>query len=113
VEFHIDSYKDEVLCDIIPMDACHMFLGRLWQYDRKVTRDGRRDTYSLEKNGKKHVLLPLKNETSKEEIVPSVLLISGKELLQKVKKEEEMHFSLIGLKPKVILTNTNLYDLPT
>jgi hypothetical protein len=58
------------------------------------------------------VLLPLKDETINEEIVPSVLLISGKELLQEVKKEEEMHFALIG-KPKVILINTNPDDLRT
>ena len=35
----------------------------------------------------------------------------GKELLQEVKKEEEVHFVLVG-KPKVILTSTNLYDSP-
>ena len=28
VKFKIRSYQDEVLCDIIPMDICHMFLGR-------------------------------------------------------------------------------------
>ncbi|XP_074302274.1 uncharacterized protein LOC141633751 [Silene latifolia] len=28
------SYVDEVLCDVIPMDACHILLGRPWQYDR-------------------------------------------------------------------------------
>ena len=38
--------------------------------------------------------------------------MTGKELLQEVKKEEELHFPLVG-KPKVILTSTNLYDFPT
>jgi hypothetical protein len=94
------------------MDIYHILLGRPWKCDRKYIHDGRRNTYSLEKNGNKHVLLPLKDETTKEEIGPSVLLTSGKELLQEVKKEEENHFSLIG-KSKVILTNTNLDDLPT
>ncbi|XP_056695519.1 uncharacterized protein [Spinacia oleracea] len=28
------SYVDEVLCDVIPMDACHILLGRPWQFDR-------------------------------------------------------------------------------
>ena len=37
--------------------------------------------------------------------------MTGKELLQEVKKEEGLHFSLVG-KPKVILTSTNLDDLP-
>ena len=30
VKFKIGSYQDEVLCDIIPMDICHMLLGRPW-----------------------------------------------------------------------------------
>jgi hypothetical protein len=28
VEFKIGGYKDEILCDVIPMDVCHLFLGR-------------------------------------------------------------------------------------
>jgi hypothetical protein len=112
VEFHIGSYKDEVLSDIIPMDVYHILLGRPWKYEIKSIHDGRRDTYFLEKSDNKHVLLPLKDETTKEEVGPSILLISGKELLQEIKKEEEMCFSLIG-KQKVILSNKNLDDLPT
>jgi hypothetical protein len=34
------KYKDEVLCNVIPMDACHLLLGRPWQYDRRVQHDG-------------------------------------------------------------------------
>jgi hypothetical protein len=110
VEIQIGTYSDVILCDIMPMDVCHILLGRPWKYDRKAIHDGRRNTYSLEKDGKKHVLLPLKDE-AKNEPGPSILLMSGKELLQEVKKKEELHFSLIG-KPKVILTSTNLDDLP-
>ena len=33
VKFKIGSYQDEVLCDVIPMDICHMLLGRPWQFD--------------------------------------------------------------------------------
>ncbi|RVW59804.1 RNA-directed DNA polymerase-like [Vitis vinifera] len=29
-------YKDEVLCDIVPMHAGHILLGRPWQFDRKA-----------------------------------------------------------------------------
>ena len=28
VEFKIGHYFDEVLCDIMPMDCCHIFFGR-------------------------------------------------------------------------------------
>ena len=27
VEFNIGGYKDEILCDVIPMDVCHILLG--------------------------------------------------------------------------------------
>jgi hypothetical protein len=90
VEIQIGSYKDEILCDVMPMDVCHILLGRPWKYDRKAMHDGRKNTYTLEKNGHKHVLLPLKDEGTKEEVGPSVLLMSGKELLQEIKKEEEV-----------------------
>jgi hypothetical protein len=28
IEFKISIYEDELLCDVIPMDACHVLLGR-------------------------------------------------------------------------------------
>ncbi|GAV90674.1 hypothetical protein CFOL_v3_34080, partial [Cephalotus follicularis] len=40
-------YKDEVLCDVIPMDAYHILLGRPWQYDRSAKHDGRKNTYTI------------------------------------------------------------------
>lgn len=30
VEFHIGKYQDKVVCDIMPMDMCHILLGRPW-----------------------------------------------------------------------------------
>jgi hypothetical protein len=62
VEIQIGSYKDEVLCDIMPMAVCRVLLRRPCQYDRKTTHDGRRNTYSLENDGHKHVLLPLQDD---------------------------------------------------
>ncbi|GAV58443.1 hypothetical protein CFOL_v3_01977, partial [Cephalotus follicularis] len=44
------NYKDEILCDVIPMDACQLLLGRPWQYDRSVKHDGRKNTYILKKD---------------------------------------------------------------
>ena len=48
MEFQIGTYKDVVLCDIIPMDVCHILLGRPWEYDGQEVHDGRKNTYSLE-----------------------------------------------------------------
>jgi hypothetical protein len=92
VEFKIGGHRDEILCDVIPMDVCHLLLGRLWQYDRNVIHDGRKNTYTLEKNGRTHMLLPIKDKEVKSEVSNIVLLMSGKELLIEVKKKEEPEF---------------------
>nr|GEU54165.1 putative nucleotidyltransferase, ribonuclease H [Tanacetum cinerariifolium] len=34
-------YKEDVLCDILDMDACHVLLGHPWQYDNDITYRGR------------------------------------------------------------------------
>ncbi|KAL1203463.1 putative mitochondrial protein [Cardamine amara subsp. amara] len=39
VPLSIGKYEDEVLCDILPMEASHILLGRPWQSDRKEYRD--------------------------------------------------------------------------
>lgn len=57
------SYQDQVLCDIIPMDACHILLGRPWQYDRHVAHDGHQNTYSFIMAKKKIILDPLPQKT--------------------------------------------------
>jgi hypothetical protein len=111
VEFKIGGYKDEILCDVIPMDVCHLLLSRLWQYDINVIHDGRKNTYTLEKNGRTHMLLPIKDKEVKLEVSNTVLLMSGKELLTEVKKKEEPKFIMVK-KPKIVLTSTRVDDLP-
>nr|GEV50975.1 putative reverse transcriptase domain-containing protein [Tanacetum cinerariifolium] len=52
VQFSIgNKYTDELWCEVIPMDACHILLGRPWLYDRRVKHDGFRNTYSFKKDG--------------------------------------------------------------
>jgi len=41
VPFIIDDYKDETICDVIPMKICDVLLGRPWQYDRISIHDGK------------------------------------------------------------------------
>jgi len=53
------SYHDELWCDIIPIDACHILLGRPWLFDRKVIHHGYLNTYSFSKDGKKITLAPI------------------------------------------------------
>ena len=54
------KYKDDVWCDVVGMNACHLLLGRPWQYDRDVDHNGRTNTYSFMYDGVKIVLLPSK-----------------------------------------------------
>ncbi|KAI3469143.1 hypothetical protein Pfo_025806 [Paulownia fortunei] len=39
VAFSVGKYEDEVFCDVVPMHACHILLGRPWQYDRYEFKD--------------------------------------------------------------------------
>ncbi|XP_061375399.1 uncharacterized protein LOC133317549 [Gastrolobium bilobum] len=51
VQFSIGKkYTDETWCDVIPMDACHILLGRPWQFDRKTRHAGFKNTYNFKKD---------------------------------------------------------------
>jgi hypothetical protein len=111
VNFKMGEYRDEILCDVIPMDVCHVLLGRPWQYDRHVVHDGRMNTYTLEKDGKTHTLLPMKDKEVKPEVSSTILLMSGKELLTELEKDEDPQFFVVR-KPRIVLTSTRVDDLP-
>jgi hypothetical protein len=111
VEFKIGGYNDKVLCDVIPMDVCHLLLGRPWKYDRNVVHDGRMNTYTLEKDGRTHRLLPIKGKEVKPEVRNTILLMSGKELLTEMEKKEDPQFFVVR-KPRIVLTSTRVDDLP-
>ncbi|KAF7802554.1 Transposon Ty3-G Gag-Pol polyprotein [Senna tora] len=59
ISFSIGKYKDEVLCDVVPMQASHLLLGRPWQFDRRTTHDGFKNRYSFSKDGRSFTLVPL------------------------------------------------------
>jgi hypothetical protein len=111
VELKIGGYNDKILCDVIPMDVCHLLFGRPWKYDRNVIHDGRMNTYTLERNGRTHMLLPIKDKEVKLEVRNIVPLMSGKELLNEVKKKEDPQFIVVR-KPRIVLTSTRVDDLP-
>lgn len=57
--FKMGSYEDQVLCNVIPLDASHILLGRPWQYDRDVFHRGKTNGYEPKYNGKKITLKPM------------------------------------------------------
>ncbi|XP_073267795.1 uncharacterized protein [Populus alba] len=59
IAFAIGKYSDEILCDVVPMHASHLLLGRPWQFDRKVIHDGFRNRFTIVKDGKTITLVPL------------------------------------------------------
>ena len=91
------------------MDVCHVLLGRPWQYDRNVMYNGRENTFSLEKEGRRHTLIPLKDEKAEEQTSPKILLVKEKEFLEQL-QEDEVIFAIIG-KPRTIITNTRINEL--
>jgi hypothetical protein len=111
VDIKIGGYKDKILCDVIPMDVCHLLLGRPWKYDRNIVHDGKMNTYTLENNGRTHMLLPIKEKEVKPEPRNTILLMSGKELMAEVKKKEDPQLFVVR-KPRVVLTSTRVDDLP-
>ena len=84
VSFCIGKYKDEVLCDVVPMQAGHLLLGRPWQFDRRVKHDGFTNKYSFELNQKTVTLAPM---TPKQVYEDQVRL--QKESEQKKKSENQ------------------------
>ncbi|XP_048627572.1 uncharacterized protein LOC125596542 [Brassica napus] len=59
VSFSIGKYHDQVKCDVVPMQAGHILLGRPWQFDKETLHHGRTNIYSFVHNNKKHSLAPL------------------------------------------------------
>jgi hypothetical protein len=59
ISFSIGKYKDEVLCDVVPMHVGHILLGRPWQFDRKAIHDGFKNRYSFVKDSRTVTLVPL------------------------------------------------------
>ena len=92
------------------MVVCHLLMGRPWKYDRNVIHDGRMNTYTLEKNGRTHMLIPIKDKEVKPEVSNTILLMSGKELLTEIKKKEDPQF-FVFRKPMIVLTSTKVDDL--
>ena len=52
-------YKEDVLCDVLDMDACHILLRRPWQYDNNVTHKGRDNVMIFQWGDRKIAMAPV------------------------------------------------------
>jgi len=115
------KYFDNAWCDVVSMDACHILLGRPWQYDRNVVHDGRKNTYSLSINGKKIVLAPRSDEVNPAPVADNTNLLSMPRFLVEVEHEDRAYALLpwgnsavdetLDLPPKVQQLLAEFFDL--
>ncbi|XP_024004818.1 uncharacterized protein LOC112081975 [Eutrema salsugineum] len=59
VPFKNGRYEDEVMYDVLPMEAGHILLGRPWQYNHKGIHDCFTNKHSFKLKGRKIILAPL------------------------------------------------------
>ena len=97
-----DAYHDKIYCDIAPMDACHLLLGRPWEFDRRIIHDGFLNTYTFTFNNRTFTL-KLSLPSSSPPTTPSParpttssnpLLLLHKTPLEAAMREEEIVFIL-------------------
>ena len=59
MHFSISTYVDYVDCDVVPMQACSLLLGRPWQFDKNSVQHGRNNQYTLVHKDSHITLLPM------------------------------------------------------
>ncbi|XP_042984806.1 uncharacterized protein LOC122313692 [Carya illinoinensis] len=120
VPFSIGKYyKDEAICEVVDMDACHILLGRPWQFDVDATYKGRENIYSFWWQDRKIILMPLGDkETNFSQVKEknTLFTINEHQFLAEaketgeiwtlvVKGEEENHFHDVPPQVQYLLTD--------
>lgn len=60
IPFFITKYKDQVMCDVVDIDASHLLSSHPWQFDFSTVHNGENNTYTFYKDNMKFILVPLK-----------------------------------------------------
>jgi len=110
ITFAIGKYKDEVLCDVMPMEATNIPLGRPWQYDRQVLHDGHTNKMSFNFQGHKVILKPL----SPKEVHEDQIKIKNKRENEKdrERKDKSGHYISPYTAKTIILTRVGTQTAP-
>ena len=90
ISFTLGKYKDEVLCDVLPMHVGDILVGRPWQFDRKVMYYGYLNRYSFVKDDRKIILVPL---SSANIFVYQLKLEKKKKALEEKELKEKQELS--------------------
>lgn len=59
VVFSIGNFQSEAWCDVLPMTACSLLLGRPWQWDNNAIHLCKDNIYTVDYGGKRVALKPL------------------------------------------------------
>ena len=89
VSIQMGDYKDEIYCNVLPMDVAHVLLGRPWLYDLNVTNFGKDNIYSFKYKGKRIILRPAKPKSCNGKHDISKLLERNLHILKCKKFERE------------------------
>ena len=108
------DYKDEIYCDVLPMDVTHVLLGHIWLYDLSITNFGKDNIYSFKYKGKNIILRHAKPKgcNSKRDI--SKLPKNNLHILKCKKFErEEIEIGMcLTLVEKEVSSNSSIVDVP-
>jgi hypothetical protein len=113
VHFSIATYHDYANCDVVPMQACSLLLGRPWEFDTDVVHHGRANKYTLMHKGKKITLLPL---------TPNEIVQCDRTIADTAKRESEIQHdqlappsssNAIKLKSRAMLATRSDLFIPT
>ncbi|XP_074283286.1 uncharacterized protein LOC141607839 [Silene latifolia] len=110
----VKVYKDEVLCDMVPMDACHLLLDRPWEFDRNTTHHGKENVYVFKHNGKRVTMTPLPpnhrgyGSPNMPEEVNGVLFLSEAAKIKELREEQPVLFL-----PSREINTKETNDVPT
>ncbi|XP_059290093.1 uncharacterized protein LOC132043634 [Lycium ferocissimum] len=118
IKFSIGKYQDEILCDVVPMQACHLLLERPFALDVNAQHSGRtnkkgriietrelREKYQREEKekGERETLLVKSGEETSQDGSKKCLLAKPSNCLKGV---DERHF-MVCLVNKDLLLNAN------
>ncbi|XP_074265675.1 uncharacterized protein LOC141588119 [Silene latifolia] len=98
VGLSMGSYTDSILCDVSPMDACHVLLGRPWMFDRDVVHRGRSNEYELRDKGKKIVLKPMSSQAVRAMSIKkkkATMLVREREIRQTLDQGELVYLLVV------------------
>nr|GEW81322.1 hypothetical protein [Tanacetum cinerariifolium] len=103
------TYKDNVWCDVVAMDACHLLLGRPWEYDLDITPNRKTNTYSFLFGGVKNTLMPNKPK----EVVnkPSGTLLTLSQFEDELEIMEKMNSNAYRLKLPSHIRRSDVFNV--